>query len=351
MLATIPAWRDVFRLRAIWLISAFLLWMAISTLWSQDWSLRDAFSVWVRCLLVFMFVVAVADCQLRGQLQRWMTQALTAVGVVVVVAAIAVYFWTNPPDGRLNGLGQLDTHVIAALVYGVVLLFVLRFIAIPQPTWRRWLGVVIALLVISAVLLSDSRNVWISVLVGGLVFLLAHRVQSATRFVAALGVTAVVLTLGVGIAITSDTLSPLMLPRGDSFRVQIWSEVVTRLQGNWVFGLGILTTDDLEFAGILFHHPHSMYLSLIHQAGVVALLMYLAVIAWTLATLVRNYQHADAKLAISILALALTAHLLDGHELVDKVGSSWFLIWLPVAMAVGLRWAEPDFVGAEDLDS
>ena len=150
-----------------------------------------------------------------------------------------------------------------------------------------------------------------------------------------------------GVALLNDQLTSLLLPRGDSFRLQIWSAALEQVQGNWFAGLGILTQDDLEIGGLVFHHPHSMYLSLLYQGGIVALGLYVGLIGWTLVTLIRNYEYADAKLALSILALALTAHLLDGHELVDKVGSSWFLIWLPVAMAVGLRWAEPDFLTAE----
>jgi len=36
--------------------------------------------------------------------------------------------------------------------------------------------------------------------------------------------------------------------------------------------------------------------------------------------------------------MALPAYLLDGHELLDKISDTWFLIWLPVALALSLRW-------------
>lgn len=348
MLATVVSWRDVFRLPAVWLVIGLLGWMALSTLWSEDWSLRDAISVWVRCLLVFLFVIAVAECLLRGQLQRWMTHALMLVGVAAVSAAIIVFYATNPADGRLNGLGQLDTHVIAALVYGVVLLFVLRFCVETAHRWQQIAGACVALLVCVAVFLSDSRNAWVSLLVGATVFCLAHGTRDVRRFVTLISVVAVALLLAMVGILNTELGRELLLPRGDSFRIEIWSQFIQKLQSNWWFGHGILTNDDLVVDSIVFHHPHSMYLSVVFQAGLIALIMYLAVIAWTLVTLVRNYSSADAKLALSILALALSAHLLDGHELVDKVGSSWFLIWLPVAIAIGLRWSEPDFAEADD---
>jgi hypothetical protein len=41
---------------------------------------------------------------------------------------------------------------------------------------------------------------------------------------------------------------------------------------------------------------------------------------------------------MGILAIALPSYLLDGHEIVDKVGETWFLFWLPVAISLALRW-------------
>ena len=41
-----------------------------------------------------------------------------------------------------------------------------------------------------------------------------------------------------------------------------------------------------------------------------------------------------------MVAIVLSAYRLDGYELVE-VGSTWFLIWLPVAIALGLGWNKP----------
>ena len=133
-----------------------------------------------------------------------------------------------------------------------------------------------------------------------------------------------------------------MLPRGDSFRPAIWGAIYSDVisSGPW-FGLGILTDNNVEFGGIEFLHPHSMYLSVLFQGGLVGMIMFLIVLAGMLRILFANYESADAKLALGILGVALPAYLLDGHELIDKVGSTWFLFWLPVAISVGLSWSRP----------
>ena len=81
-----------------------------------------------------------------------------------------------------------------------------------------------------------------------------------------------------------------------------------------------------------------MFLAVLFQGGLVALILFLALLVKTIKTLFENYELDDAKLALGVLGVALPSYLLDGHELVDKVGESWVLFWLPVAISVGLSW-------------
>ena len=132
-----------------------------------------------------------------------------------------------------------------------------------------------------------------------------------------------------------------LLPRGDSFRISIWTTTLQRVaEQPWV-GLGILTSDDVVTGNLLLQHPHNLYLAVLFQGGVVALFLYLMVLWKSLVELSKNYAESDSKLALSILAIAGFAHLLDEHELIDKVGAVWILIWLPVAVALGNQWKSP----------
>jgi hypothetical protein len=84
-----------------------------------------------------------------------------------------------------------------------------------------------------------------------------------------------------------------------------------------------------------------MYLSTLSQGGALALGLFLSLLLWTARVLVSQYSHREAKLGLAILAIAMPAYLLDGHELIDKVGSTWFLLWFPIAVALGLHWSWP----------
>ncbi|MCY3623633.1 MAG: hypothetical protein OXH68_18230, partial [Gammaproteobacteria bacterium] len=84
-------------------------------------------------------------------------------------------------------------------------------------------------------------------------------------------------------------------------------------------------------------HPHNLYLAVAHQSGLLGLTLMVTVIAVSAHTLFKYYDEPAAKLGLAIWAMALPGYLLDGHELVDKVGWTWLLFWLPVGIALGIR--------------
>ena len=333
-------WTDIARTDLFLLVAVLLFYLAVSVFWSTPWRLRDFGSHFVRFLLVCGFVLAVAEVRLRGQIQRWLRRVMTLVGGAAILAAVVNHLVWPPEDGRLNGLGQLDTHVIAALVYGIVAVLALQAMLREQGLFWRLSGLVTIGLAAWAIVGSDSRNAWVSVGFGLAILLLAEKLRDRQRFIVS------VLSVGVlgGVILVAlfavDGTRELLLPRGTSFRPEIWDQAIARIRdGHLLFGLGINTPNDFDLGITRVLHPHNLYLSVMYQGGLVALLLFVVVLWKTLRELLLHYDDADAKLALGILAVALPAYLLDGHELLDKIGSTWFLIWLPVAIAVGLRWS------------
>ena len=84
-----------------------------------------------------------------------------------------------------------------------------------------------------------------------------------------------------------------------------------------------------------------MYLAFCTRVGLLVWLLFGVVIVLSLMQLLRNYDSPEAKLMLGVLALALSAYLLDGHEFVDKVGDTWLLFWFPVGVALGFAWRVP----------
>jgi O-antigen ligase len=349
MLVSVRSWNDVFRTRLAWMIVVLVGFLTVSSFWSDPFSWRGILGISVRAILVFTFVVALAECQLRGQVQIWLGRALAIVGMGSATAAI-VYFSMDPPAGaRLSGLGQLDNPVVVGLVFSAVLILLVDIVlADSRPYWRVIAGVG-SVVAAYAVVLSGSRNAWMSSLIGILVFVVSTRVRDPQRFVAASASVGVILVAVVSTMAVGESTSQILLPRGDSFRLEIWADVFARVWAEGpIFGLGILTPDGVKLGDVSFQHPHNMYLAVFFQGGLLAVVMFLGVIGACVFTLLEEYHRRSAKLALGLLALALTSYVLDGHELVDKVGETWFLFWLPVGIALGLRWSAT--VTAADVD-
>ncbi len=350
MLFTVRRWNDVFPVPVLWFLVALLGWLCLSSFWSEPFSARDAFGILGRALLVLLFVVAVAECELRGLVQQWLGRALAIVGALSAGAAIVVYVRDIPHDGRLSGLGQLDNPVVAGLVFGAVCILLLE-VLFSDPS-RRWkvVAAVCGVFVLLAVALSGSRNAWVSTAVGGLVLTGSRLIRDPRRFIAATATLSFVAMLSLLALFLTEQGADLLFPRADSFRVAIWSQIVERIQEHPWLGLGILTPDGVEVGHRSFSHPHNMYLAVAFQGGLVALVLFLFLISSATVVLLRSYEQRSAKLALGLLAMALSAYLLDGHELIDKVGETWFLFWLPVALALGLAWRDT-LSGARAVDS
>lgn len=340
MLFSVRSWSDVFRCPMIWPILALLVYLPLTSFWSSEFSWRGLSSQLTRALLTFAFVVAYAECQLRGVLQTWLHAALAVAGAAVATLCIGLFIVEAPADGRLNGLGQLDTQVVAGTIFGVAALAVVHVAIV----YQRWPLIVYALLLaplVSAVWLTGSRAAVVALCYGMVVLLAVHFVKSRARLTSGLLLLAVVICGSIAIAWLVGDLRELVFPRGDSFRLLIWSESLTRVAVSPWIGLGILTSDDIVMGDIVFHHPHSLYISVLVQGGVLGLLLFVWLLVRVVRELYRALEEPDAKFALAVLGLALPAYLLDGHELLDKVSDTWFLIWLPVAIALGVRWHSP----------
>ena len=324
----------------LWLDWTFLCavalvgYLAVSSLWSDPFDARDALSQGTKALLVACFIVVAAEGFRTDWFFRRLTLTIAAFGGAAAAVALFRFFAFPPDDGRLTGLGQLHLQVPAALIFGVALLCTFYWVLkAPSLRWRM-LAVVNALCLSSAVFLTDSRNAWVAVPFACVVYLISLRAKSASMFaviVIAIAVSALAL---VG-ALLASPASELLLPRGDSYRPAIWTEILSRaLAGGPWFGSGVLADEDVFVGCYLLAHPHNMYLAVLYQGGVVAVALFAALLVLSVRTLLANFAQEEAKLALGIFALALPAYLLDGHQLVAKIGWTWMLIWLPVAISI-----------------
>lgn len=340
VLAGADRWRRLFLDRGFLIVVVLLAYIPLSSLWSTPWDARDAFSQVTRALLVFAFVVCIAESVQVDWFVRRLAQSMALFGTAAASLAIAFFFIESPEDGRLNGLGQLDTHVTAAMAFALAAVCGLAWlVGRDDGPVSRWISGVCVAVPIIALILGGSRNAMVCAALGLGSLLIANRLATARGFVLAAGS----LVAGVLIALSAaywlvPGAGDIIAPRGDSFRPAIWWDYLARIRadGMW-FGLGVSTPDLIEVGGYDVLHPHNLYLALTYQSGLIGLALMASVIVITVHTLLANYREPEAKLGLAIGAMALPCYLLDGHELIDKIGWTWLLFWLPVGIALGVR--------------
>jgi len=342
MLAQATRWLPYFSDPVLALSGLLLGYLALSSFWSQPLDERKTFSMTVRVLSTLTFIVAFAECWRAGLLQRWFDKTLVMGGGVAAAAALGNFLMTSPEDGRLNGLGQWGAHVIAGLMFGVCLLYSLKLFRENLSARWRSVCVISGVILVVAIALTFSRNAWVSAMAGLAVFAAVswttNRRQLSVALIAFAGVAIGMLSL----LYFSDSGRNFLLPRGDSFRPLIWSAILERVWSEGpIFGLGILTPDDVVNGPDVHPHPHSMYLAVLYQGGVIGLGLFLGLIGAVVRTLLAHLEMPEARVALGVLTIGLLSYLLDGHELVDRIGETWFLFWLPVAISFSLRLRQP----------
>jgi len=349
VLATNSRWRDVWGLDLIWLVVALLGYLTLSSFWSEEVRPREIFSIAVRAVLTFTFVIAVAETQLRGRTQRWLGFALSAVGFATVIGAFYFYVIEPPWDGRLVGRGQLDNNVVAGLIFAVAAVFSLRLAWSEEQLGWRVFGSMACAALITGVAYTGSRNAMMGLFCGVIVYTTARLVTTPQRFFAVLLPAAIIAVVALYVLAFSDFAEQLF-PRGDSFRFSIWQAAWKEVaESSLLWGKGILTSDDLVVDGVQFEHPHSMYMSVVYQGGIIALGLLTLLVVRAISLLLTRFSDPDAKFALAVLAISLPVYLFDEHELLDKVGTTWVLFWMPVACALGVQW-RPQPSDTDQLD-
>jgi len=333
-----PAWwKAAAGVRLAWCTTALLVYLVLTSTWSQSAGASELARICIRALVLGCFVVALAECVGRGDVHDRIGRWFAVIGGGVAVAAIASFLIEFPPEGRLHGLGRVHNSVTAAQAFTVVALFALdTTLRAPSARWRALAGGS-ALAAALAVALAGTRAAWVALPLGCAALLLANRTSAPVRFIGTLGAAAAALALIAAVLATSEPTRDFVLPRGDSFRLAIWESVVADAarQGLW-FGRGILTPDDTVLEDVTFRHAHSMYLAVFFHGGIVAGALFAVTLGATAVALVRRLPVPDARLALALLAAGAVFWLTDGRTLVDRVGVHWWLFWLPVATAIGL---------------
>ena len=316
------------------LIALFLAYMTLSALWSNNH--EPVVKTFTEAVLVLSFCVAVP---ISIQRFHWFLNALVVLVILsaVVNSGYSIYLhyalpdYQPLPEPRLYALGRLSNPVIGALSYGFAV--VLAAYMLLNDTRRlastSYLAAIVLFIV--AIVLTGSRGAYLALAAALSVGVLLH--YPANRKLQVFGVAGTLLAL---LGAAYFLLGPeALFSRALSFRPEIWSEFISRTITNnaWI-GTGMTTDSEFQLPELLIQHPHSVFIATFYYGGLIGLVLYLGLILRAIQSLAGMGQNNARLLASMLLAFGLTATLLDGNELIEKVNYLWFLVWLPVGLAL-----------------
>lgn len=214
--------------------------------------------------------------------------------------------------------------------------------ALALPVWvrrQRWAEMVAALVLavfcMGFVLQSRSGLVALAVLLLAVAVYLSQRQARYSLWLtgALLGSACLGLLLGSEVPAVAG-----LFARADAGRWQLWSILV----GEWLdcglwLGCGVKhRTVQMLASGQSIPHPHSIFLSLGVFGGLVALLIFLALMG---AVLHRAWRHRDPW-GLYLLA-GLVGLNFDGTKLIGNPDELWLLVLLPAALIGNPRGSPP----------
>lgn len=315
--------------RACLLLGGYLLYVALSTFWSNA---DPGDSTKHLKYVVYILAFAAITQQVMAQPERlkWIAAWGLLVSLIVeahslytLIANVGLDSWARDFP-RLDQLTGPLNAVYLALAVGMF-----GFILISSQVRNPWLA---SLLVCGLILLTiplQSRTPILALLLAHSYYLFRLRAFTALAcWILMLAVGGLALTL------TIDRFT------AEFVRVDIWLNVAGTLseQCSLLLGCGNRFDFSVQAQGFLYANPHSFWLSQLFYGGLVGVAL-LATCLWAL------YRHASQLAAFwppVFLYCAVTGFSI-GHSLLTHPDFIWLLTWFPLALS-GILFRSADSI-------
>jgi O-antigen ligase len=326
-----------------WSLGAFLLDLGVSGLWSDDpatvgKTLQKALAI--GCFLL----VCVAIGQEGGgrgarQWQRILRGAvLIAAGFAVVSLAVHL---TSCADCRFIGFGRHANANYTAAVAGSIGVLALAAVLI-EPGRNGLVLLTCQVPLLGLLIATGSRAALLAYLGVGLMcatlVALRGRRQQAVRAFVAIGT-----LLAVAVAAAAWLgwgWIEAEIGRGDTYRLFIWSEDITRFFQHPLLGHGAEASDEFAVNGqVVGYHAHNLFLAQAFYGGVIGLALWTAVVVTALRVAWRAWRTRGDFLPLAGLAFLLVVGSVDMGPVLVDVQAIWLYVWVVLGITLSYEAA------------
>ncbi|WP_417316102.1 O-antigen ligase family protein [Cycloclasticus pugetii] len=242
---------------------------------------------------------------------------------LIVAVSMFEFYWLESHSiaVRVSGYGGFSHPILGGYLAGIMVLWLI------MPRCSIVLRVALASCFVLFIIFSQSRGVWLALAVSLLSLPLVFRRNWAMM----LPLFSILITVPLVIYFYEYVIS-----RGFSYRPEIWFRGLLMVCEQPLWGVGDSYTV-VGSSGNVFDHAHNLMLHIAVVSGLPALVIWLCIWGFVI---FYSWQSRDSKLGQLLFLTAIfstIAGLFDGAGLWVTPRPEWFLTWLPLAIAIGLR--------------
>ncbi|HSC67600.1 MAG TPA: O-antigen ligase family protein [Cellvibrio sp.] len=298
---------------------------ALTTLWAQE--SNPGFFL-LQFIILLSWLCGLAWMAQRGLLDvSKIIRMLIAVGTILSVVNLIVFYTQNPFSERLEGWSVMRNPNHIGSIFGVLTLLAyiewLRSSTVKQGSYYLLCMAVI----IVSVIASQSRAA-----IGGLALLMPIAAvlycRSVKKWMLQL---CILLTLILIVYALGNQVHNLLFERGVSLRDMIWAEVLhSTLQGHAIWGVGLEKEGRITLAdGSIFNHAHNAWLDIFYRTGMVGVALSVMYFGYLLRHSLTRREYYPLLLW---LVFGCIYSLVDSRGFFWQIDPKWFCIWLPAGL-------------------
>ncbi len=308
-----------------WLV--FILWFFVPGVLAG----KGQFYKHITYTLLFIFVVAALTAPAFFRSPQFIRSQFWI--LCLYIYASSIYSWSTG-EFEFGSRVDLLPARLQNVIYASIWLFCA--LALALPLWvksKRWVEAAAAILlsVVAVTFVLQTRTALVG---GALLFGLwvLYGLYLKPKAVGAAVVLGAVVLAAVVWGIHNEAWYQSLWTRGDSYRTELFHVMVGEWQNcGWTLGCGVdFHSSQLLGGWMPIQHPHNIFVALGLYTGAPALLIFVGLMAATLAYAWRLRDAWGMYLACALVMLNF-----DGSLLIGNPDELWPLVLLPAALILG----------------
>ena len=324
-----------------WLLILFFITAIVSMNWTDGKS--TIVDLIKRILSITIYIYSIYRVSKRqGTLLKILNTSAFIMSISALLSIFIQYYINENPIGYkqfriystgISDLGDISNPILAGLFYTpFALILFLNFCREKEnKQWKEacMLGFIS---IFSYVVFTWSRGPWIALAASLIVASLCLR-NRTTKKILVLG--SILLT--VFLLSNIDEIYRSFITTGFGNRVEIWNYTISKILNNPYYGYGwdsLFSFKTPTYNNINHPHPHSLYLKIFYDLGLVGGLLFMALI-FKLFHTAYNYRNEKlVQIATPIIASGCIGMMTDVSVIITRTNETWIFFWLPLALII-----------------